>query len=236
MKSWLPSGNVHVLLLSGGTGSRMGSSLPKQFLELQGKPLLLYSLESLLEWGKTKSIILVSHRDYIEKTEKICAPFLRDWDRIVEGGETRHASTLAGLSCLQIANEDIILVHDAARPFVLGDDLDRLAHAAETEGVATLATRNYETVLEEQKDSFHFLDREKIWFMKTPQAIRGDILKKLPKEIQGFEPTDLCTWTEFRGIPSKLVESHPYNLKITQPEDLALAEAILPLFRALVKN
>ncbi|TGK06603.1 2-C-methyl-D-erythritol 4-phosphate cytidylyltransferase [Leptospira semungkisensis] len=236
MKSWLPSGNVHVLLLSGGTGSRMGRSVPKQLLELQGKPILLYSLESLLEWGKTKSIILVSHRDYIEETEKICSPYLRDWDRIVEGGETRHASTLAGLSCLQVANQDIVLVHDAARPFVLSDDLDRLAQETETFGVATLATRNYETVMEEQKDSFHFLDREKIWFMKTPQAIRGDVLKKLPKQIPDFEPTDLCTWTQSQEIPSHMVESHAYNLKITRAEDLALAEAILPLFQALAKN
>ncbi len=208
----------------------MGSEVPKQFLELDKRPLLLHSLETFIEWGKSKSIILVSHKDYLEETEKICAPYLRERDRIVEGGKTRHESTLAGLNCLQILDKDIVLVHDAARPFVLSDDLDRLAQETEQSGVATLASRNFETVLEEEKDKFHFLNRDKIWFMKTPQGIRGDILKNLPSSPADLEPTDLCTWTGSQGISAKLVESHSFNMKITQAEDLVLAEAILPLF------
>lgn len=211
----------------------MGSSLPKQFLELEGKPILLHSLNSFLEWGKSKSIVLVSHRDYMERTERLCAPFLRERDRIVEGGETRHQSTLAGLKSIQISNSDIVLIHDAARPFVILSDLDRLSLSAEESGASTLANRNYETVLQEENGRIRFLDRDKIWFMKTPQAVRGDILKKIHSNPGGQEPTDLCTWTESFGITAKLIESHPYNLKITRPEDLPLAEALLPLFRSL---
>lgn len=210
--------------------------MPKQFLELNGKPILLHSLETFLNWGKTKSIILVSNKDYIQETETLSAPHLRERDRIVEGGETRHGSTLAGLSALQISSNDIILIHDAARPFVSADELDGLAKETEEFGVATLATRNYETVLEEEEAGFRFLDRDKIWFMKTPQAIRGDILKKLLEKPASIEPTDLCTWTQTHGIPSKLVESNPYNLKITESSDLPLAEAILPLFQKWNKD
>ncbi|PJZ64423.1 2-C-methyl-D-erythritol 4-phosphate cytidylyltransferase [Leptospira wolffii] len=231
MRSWFPSNHIYVILLSGGIGSRMKSEVPKQFLELEGKPLLLHSLETFLEWGKTKEIVIVSHRDYAEETEKICASHLRERDRIVEGGKTRHESTLAGLASLQITGTDLVLVHDAARPFVAISDLDRLGLETEGSGVATLAARNYETVLEEEGASFRFLDRDKIWFMKTPQAIRGDILKKLATSPLRSEPTDLCTWTQGAGFESKLVESHPYNVKITEPEDLVLAQAILPLFQ-----
>ncbi|TGK15592.1 2-C-methyl-D-erythritol 4-phosphate cytidylyltransferase [Leptospira fluminis] len=231
MKSWFPSENLYILLLSGGTGTRMGSGVPKQFLELEGESLLLHSLRSFLDWGKSKSIILVSHPDYMERTERVCSPYLRERDRIVEGGATRHGSTLAGMDCLQISDADIVLVHDAARPFVSAADLDRLSVAAESYGVSTLADRNYETVLEEETKGIRFLDRNKIWFMKTPQAIRGDLLKRLPRESQAEEPTDLCTWAQKSGIPVKLTESHPYNIKITRPEDLELAEALYPLFR-----
>lgn len=232
MKSWFPSGNIYVLLLSGGTGSRMKSDIPKQFLELNGKSILLHSLEIFLDWGKTKSIVLVSHKDYILRSETLCSSLLRERDRIVEGGETRHGSTLAGLSSLQFSANDIILIHDAARPFVSADDLDRLSKATEEFGVATLASKNHETVLEEEKDRFKFLNREKIWFMKTPQGIRGDLLKKILEKPYETEPTDLCTWVQGQGIGSKLVESNPYNLKITEKFDLALAEAILPLFQS----
>lgn len=233
MKSWFPSENLYVILLLGGTGSRMSSSLPKQFIELEGKPILLHSLNSFLEWGKSKSIVLVSHRDYMEKTERLCAPYLRERDRIVEGGETRHQSTLAGLRSIQIFDSDLVLIHDAARPFVLPSDLDRLSIAAADSGISTLANRNYETVLQEENGRIRFLDRDTIWFMKTPQAVRGDILKKLQSDRAIQEPTDLCTWTESFGITARLIESHPYNLKITRSEDLPLAEAFLPLFRSL---
>lgn len=233
MKSWFPSENLYVILLSGGTGSRMKSEVPKQFLELEGKPILLHSLQTFLDWGKTKGIIVVSHKDYAEETERICAPYLRDRDRIVEGGKTRHESTLAGLSCIQIADADLVLVHDAARPFVSKADLDKLAHDTDVFGVATLASRNYETVMELEGTELHFLNREKIWFMKTPQAIRGDILKKIGRNTLETEPTDLCTWTQSAGYEPKLVESHPYNVKITEPGDLVLAQAISPLFQNL---
>lgn len=210
----------------------MKSDIPKQFLELNGKPILLHSLETFLDWGKTKSIVLVSHKDYILKSEELCFPYLRERDRIVEGRETRHGSTLSGISSIQFAPNDIILIHDAARPFVSQDDLDNLSVVVEGAGVATLASKNHETVLEENNGNLKFLDRDKIWFMKTPQGIRGDILKSLLEKPSTTEPTDLCTWAQAHGISSKLVESNPYNLKITEKSDLALAEAILPLFQS----
>lgn len=231
MSSWFPSGNIYLLLLSGGTGSRMRSELPKQFLELNGKPILIHSLQTLIDWGKTKSIVLVSHKDYILRSETLCSPYLRERDRIVEGGDTRHGSTLAGISSIQFSANDIILIHDAARPFVSPDDLDRLSSATEKFGVATLASKNHETVLEEVKDGLKFLNRDKIWFMKTPQGIRGDILKEILEKPSTVEPTDLCTWAQEQGIGSRLVESNPYNLKITEKSDLSLAEAIQPLFQ-----
>ncbi|TGM52972.1 IspD/TarI family cytidylyltransferase [Leptospira adleri] len=235
MKSLFLSEKIYVLILAGGTGTRMGSSVPKQFLEFQNEPVLIHSLRRFQDWGKQKRIVLVSHKESIPKTEEICAPFLRDEDRIVEGGETRHASMLQGLSVLDIGNEDVILIHDAARPFVLGEELDRLCESVRKNGIGTLASRTSETVLEEYNGlTASFLDREHIWFMKTPQGIRGDVLKELLSFPLNLIPTDLCSWALGCGKKSAIVESHPFNLKITRKEDLELAEFYSSLFQKLV--
>ncbi|EMY79438.1 putative 2-C-methyl-D-erythritol 4-phosphate cytidylyltransferase [Leptospira weilii serovar Ranarum str. ICFT] len=232
MKSLFLSEKIYVLILAGGTGSRMGSQIPKQFLELNGEPVLLHSLKRFQNWGKQKRIVLVSHS--IERTETICAPFLRDEDRIVEGGDTRHASMFCGLSVLDLQNDDIVLVHDAARPFVLAEELDRLCESVRSDGIATLASRTSETVLEEWNGkTASFLDRERIRFIKTPQGIRGDVLKELLTFPTDSIPTDLCSWALSAGIKSSIVESHPFNLKITRKEDLELAEFYFSLFQKI---
>ncbi|EMO40916.1 IspD/TarI family cytidylyltransferase [Leptospira noguchii] len=234
MKLLFLSEKIYVLILAGGTGSRMGSKIPKQFLELNGEPILLHSLKKFQTWGKQKQIVLVSHSESIHKIESICAPYLGNEDRIVEGGETRHASMLAGLSVLNFKDDDIILVHDAARPFVLGEELDSLCEKVRSDGIATLASCTSETVLEELNGkTVSFLDREHVWFMKTPQGIRGDVLKELLKFSVDLIPTDLCSWALTFGKNSSIVESNPLNLKITRKEDLVLAEIFFSFFQKI---
>lgn len=231
MKSLFLSEKIYVLILAGGTGTRMGSEVPKQFLEFANEPILLHTLKRFQEWGRQKRVVLVSHAESIPKTESICSAHLHDDDLIVEGGDTRHESMLRGLSALEIASEDIILVHDAARPFVLSKELDLLSESVRKNGIATLASRTSETVLEESNgQTASFLDREHIWFMKTPQGIRGDVLKELLSVSLDFVPTDLCSWALSAGKKSSIVESHPFNLKITRKEDLELAEFYSTLF------
>ncbi|PJZ58993.1 IspD/TarI family cytidylyltransferase [Leptospira barantonii] len=237
MKSLFLSEKIYVLILAGGTGTRMGSDVPKQFLEFGNEPILIHTLKRFQEWGKQKRIVLVSHLESIPKTETLCGPHLRDEDLIVEGSDTRHGSMLKGLSALSIASEDIILVHDAARPFVLSEELDLLCESVRKNGIATLASRTSETVLEELNgQTASLLDREHIWFMKTPQGIRGDVLKELLSFSGNFVPTDLCSWALSAGKKSAIVESHPFNLKITRKEDLELAELYAGLFEKLSES
>ncbi|RHX79457.1 2-C-methyl-D-erythritol 4-phosphate cytidylyltransferase [Leptospira yasudae] len=237
MKSLFLSEKIYVLILAGGTGTRMGSEIPKQFLEFASEPILVHTLKKFQTWGKQKRIVLVSHIESIPKTELLCGPHLRDNDLIVEGGETRHASMLRGLAALEIQSEDIVLVHDAARPFVLSKELDLLCDSVRKNGIATLASRTSETVLEELNGrTASFLDREHIWFMKTPQGIRGDVLKELLSLSSDSTPTDLCSWALSGGKKSAIVESHPFNLKITRKEDLELAELYSGLFEKLVES
>lgn len=237
MKSLFLSEKIHVLILAGGTGTRMGASVPKQFLEVNQEPILVHSLKRFQDWGKQKRIVLVSHPDSMEKTETVCAPYLREGDRIVEGGDSRHASMLCGLSALELQNDDIVLVHDAARPFVLASELDSLCESVRRNGAATLAAPTSETVLEELNgQTVSLLDRERIRFMKTPQGIRGDVVKALLLSSVDSSPTDLCSWALSAGIKSAIVESHPFNLKITRKEDIELAEAYSVLFAKLSES
>ncbi|PJZ30977.1 IspD/TarI family cytidylyltransferase [Leptospira kmetyi] len=235
MKSLFLSEKIYVLILAGGTGTRMGSEIPKQFLEFGNEPILLHTLKRFQEWGMQKRIVLVSHAESIPKTESVCASHLLEDDLIVEGADTRHGSMLKGLSALSIASEDIILVHDAARPFVLAKELDLLCDSVRKNGIATLASRTSETVLEELNgQTASLLDREHIWFMKTPQGIRGDVLKELLSFVSSDStPTDLCSWALSAGKKSAIVESHPFNLKITRKEDLELAGFYSDLFDKL---
>ncbi|MCL8267172.1 2-C-methyl-D-erythritol 4-phosphate cytidylyltransferase [Leptospira weilii] len=234
MKSLFLSEKIYVLILAGGTGTRMGSEIPKQFLEFSNEPVLIHTLKKFQSWKKQKQIVLVSHSESISKTESICGPFLENQDCIVEGGETRHGSMLRGLSALTIQSEDILLIHDAARPFVLLKELDLLCESIRENGISTLASRTSETVLEESNGkTSSFLDREHIWFMKTPQGIRGDILKELLTLPTDPIPTDLCSWALTAGKKSSIVESHPFNLKITRKEDLELAELYSSLFQKI---
>lgn len=230
---------THGILLSGGSGSRMKSDIPKQFLTLQGKPVLYWSVKSLLQIGSLDSLHLVVHPEFTEESRAILKEAVGD--RIlpggfhtITGGSSRHGSTLMGLeSVSSIASEsnDTILIHDAARPVLTDDELSGLIQSIrEGNPVASLAARITDTIV--QADNFpgkiqKRLDRNVLFSIKTPQAASYETLVELAKLPEEESFTDLLTWAEKGGVSGFLVEASPFNHKITIPSDLPLFEFYL---------
>ncbi|MCB1177887.1 MAG: 2-C-methyl-D-erythritol 4-phosphate cytidylyltransferase [Leptospiraceae bacterium] len=223
--------NIFGIILSGGTGSRMNSSLPKQFLQVNEIPLIAHSAKVFKEWGFIKSLIIVANESYIEETERALYDILEQNDRIVTGGDSRHASTLCGIDSVVTDENDILIFHDAARPFVSEKELHELCDIALKWGSATLAEKVNETIVETLEDRVEsILNRDKIHTIKTPQALHTSLLKLLDKVEMEEEPTDLCSWVSHIGVKPGIVPSNPFNIKITKESDLEIANAYYPLF------
>ena len=224
---------IYGIILAGGVGNRMGADTPKQFMQLRGKSLVAHSVEKFNSFPFFKSIVVVSHPDYIETTEKEIGSYLREGDRIVEGGATRHQSTLKGLSILNLDKTDTIVIHDAARPFFTIGEIFTACKSAAKSGASTLASSISETaVVTKSNLSVAILDRESVFLIKTPQVLQAEYYEALLdiKFQSKDEPTDLCSWVSFIGKKTEMVESSPFNIKITKREDLNLAESIYDLF------
>lgn len=225
---------VFAILLSGGSGSRMGTEVPKQLLQLDGKEIITYSAKRFHDSKLIDKIIYVANPEHFRFTQKAIQPFLSNNDLVLQGGATRHESFLNAIHPLKIHDEDILLIHDAARPFFTETEIANVIAAVKRSGVATLAEKVAETiVMAEGKKVKKIRDREKKYLIKTPQGIRGNELKQLLAMQDIEEPTDICSWAIQGNIETELVECNQYNLKITHPEDMAKAKAFLPLFEEI---
>ena len=225
----------HFILLAGGTGSRTGLTRPKQFSLLAGKPVLLYSLGSFLSWKKESPAVVVCHRDWQEEARRALDGEGYVHVPVIEGGSSRHSSTLAGLDHFKknFTPNDLFLIHDAARPILEAAELDTLADYFSSPGsldAASLAGRITDTIVEGSGlpgQSGSRLDREKLFAVKTPQAFRGAILERLLAVKESQEFTDLLSWTNAAGIQAELLPAGKRNYKYTNALDLKILEAML---------
>lgn len=210
-----------VILLSGGQGLRLGHALPKQYLPLKGKAIVLYSLEKFLEHPDIAEIIIV------------CAPEYRSLfppsDRIQFAlpGRRRQDSVYNGLQC--VANKTgWVCVHDGARPFLTHKDLNAVLLAAKKHGAATLASPAKNTIKESNEDGCiaSTLDRTKLWEAYTPQVASYALLSQGFALAGAHDVTDDNSIVALTGHPVKLVLGSTWNIKITTPDDLILAERL----------
>lgn len=215
---------VSVILLAGGSGTRMGSPTPKQFLTLGTKPIACHSFELFVQMPNIHEIVVV------------CPPesrhfFMSDASKPISfalPGNRRQDSVYNGL---QATTYDLICIHDAARPFIDERLVNKALEAGSQYGAAAVGLPIKFTIKE--IDSHHFVqqtpDRSKIWEIQTPQVLHRDIL------IQGFQyahqhgitVTDDVSLAELIQKPVKLVEGSPFNVKITVPSDLIMAQQFL---------
>jgi 2-C-methyl-D-erythritol 4-phosphate cytidylyltransferase len=210
----------------------MGHKTPKQFLTLGGLPLLVHSLRVLEASDAVSAIVLAvpkSEMDYCRQ-DIVSAHGFRKVQAVVEGGEERQDSVGRGLAAVG-AEADIVLVHDAVRPFLTVDMIARVVAAAAKYGAAIAAIPMRDTVKRAGADGLidETVDRKPLWLAQTPQAARRALLQEAHQKAQaeGFRGTDEAQLIERLGHRVALVDGSTENIKITRPEDLMIGEAIL---------
>ena len=218
------------VIVAGGSGTRFGAELPKQFLELKGRPILMHTIEAFGKCGDCSfDIVVTLPADQMDLWQQLCHKYGFDvHHRVVPGGETRWHSVKNALDSIQDINDvDIIAVHDGVRPLVTTDLIGRTIEAARCDGAAIPVVTLNDSVRQLDGEMSHALDRSTLRAVQTPQAFKACLL--LEAYNQPFEATftDDASVVERAGHPVTLVEGDPHNLKITRPMDLALAEYLL---------
>jgi 2-C-methyl-D-erythritol 4-phosphate cytidylyltransferase len=223
---------VSVIVVAGGSGSRFGGEIPKQFLSLRGKPVLMHSLEAFNGFLDNGEIIVVLPPDQIDHWKDLVQ--LHDFSmdhKVVEGGTERYYSVRNGLS--QISDKtELVAIHDGVRPLVNNDVIGVALNSAELYGSGIPAIPVSDSVrLMEDKGS-RILDRGKLRLIQTPQCFRIELVRDAYKH--DFDPsfTDDASVVEASGHRVHLSEGHRSNIKITRREDLKLAEFLSDHFKA----
>jgi 2-C-methyl-D-erythritol 4-phosphate cytidylyltransferase len=210
----------------------MGGSVPKQFLALGGQPLILYSLRVLQASSVINEIILAvpqSEMDYCLK-EIVAKHHFTKVTKVVPGGHERQDSVRHALEAVH-DDVDVVLVHDAVRPFLTEHMVEGVVKAARSKGAAIIALPMKDTVKQVGVDHVieRTVDRQSLWLAQTPQAFRRDWLLAAHRKAhaQGVHATDDAFLIEWHGHPVSVVEGSGDNIKVTRPEDIAIGEAIL---------
>lgn len=216
----------YAIIVAGGVGSRSGDSLPKQFHQLAGHPMLWWTLRAFQEDNAETKLIVVMHRDYIDLWNEIkgedCAPH-----SIIAGGDTRTTSVAAGLSLIPFDEEGLVAVHDAARPLVSKKLIRDGWEFASEWHVGIPAVPMTESLREGTQFSNKSVDRSKYFIIQTPQIFNILLLQKSYKEAMEAKDvtfTDDASVVEWRGHPIRLYEGDPKNIKVTYPGDFRIAE------------
>lgn len=225
----------HVLIAAAGRGARMGSPVPKQYRNLAGKPVLRHSIETLLRLPGCLSLtVIIDPHDAKLYHEAVSG---LDLPTPIHGSDERNKSIYNGLKELpDIKNEDLILIHDAARPCLKGREIEKLLEALLNNRAACLAAPLSSTLRRAGDDgeAAEIIPRDSLWALQTPQGFRyGDILDAHRAADPQTPHTDDTRLVSALGIAVKLVEGSETNIKITRPEDFELAQKILneqPLF------
>lgn len=228
---------IFALILAGGTGSRMGADMPKQFLNILDKPIIIYTLEKFCYHGGFERIIVLTPDEWIGYTEELITKYLKEYKdiiKVLKGGVSRNDTIINGICYIDeehlLDDDTVIVTHDAARPFINNRIIDENIDAVKSGGAATTAVPSVDTILycPNGKNIGNIPDRSVLYQCQTPQTFSAkkflDIYMMLDiKEREMF--TDATGIFVKNGIEVYIVQGENYNIKITYPNDLVIAEA-----------
>jgi 2-C-methyl-D-erythritol 4-phosphate cytidylyltransferase len=218
--------NEYALIVAGGKGTRIKTKLPKQFLELKGKPILLHTLEAFIRYSENVKIVLVLPEDDFEIWESICKKFNFNKPIILQkGGETRFQSVKNGLS--KIEGPGLVAIHDGVRPLVSEDIIGASFRLAAVHQSAVSAVRLKDSIRITDQDNTKAVDRSRYRLIQTPQTFDIDLIKQAYLIKEDVSLTDDASVAERSGHVISLFEGSYENIKITTAEDLIMAEAFL---------
>lgn len=216
----------YIIIVAGGKGLRMGGDIPKQFLPIGGKPVLMRTLERFHEYSKDLQIILVLPQAQQSYWQQLCEEYnFKVEIRLAAGGETRFHSVQNGLSLIPDDAEGVVGVHDGVRPFVSVEVIKNCFETARTRQAAIPVTPVIETLrhIPTQKNVL----RSDYCLVQTPQCFDIQLLKAANKQPYSDSFTDDASVVEAYGHEVTMVDGNRENIKITTPFDLQLAETLL---------
>jgi 2-C-methyl-D-erythritol 4-phosphate cytidylyltransferase len=220
----------YALIVAGGSGNRMKSDIPKQFLPLAGIPIIIHTLQRFIDYSKEIKMILVLPENEIKTWEAIALKHnFTQALTIVKGGSSRFQSVKNGLNAIA-EDEALIAIHDGVRPFIKKEIIDESFRVAELHGNAVTSVPLKDSIRLVIREKSNALDRSNFRLIQTPGTFKLSIIKKayLENEIPAF--TDDASVAENIGVDIKLIEGSYDNIKITSPEDLQVSEIIIKKF------
>jgi len=217
----------HVILVAGGSGKRMDIDIPKQFLLLNGKPVLMHTSETFYSFDPSLSLIIVLPTEHIATWETLCKTHsFTIPHRIVEGGSERFYSVRNALRTIH-PDESLVAIHDGVRPLVSHETIQTAFDAALMYGNAIPVIPVIESVREQSLTGNHIIDRSKLKLIQTPQVFKSALICKAYEQDYSSTYTDDASVLEKMGEKIVLTKGNPENIKITRPIDLIIAEALM---------
>ena len=219
------------IIAAAGQGTRLRGNVAKQFLELAGVPVIIHTLKKFEQCRAIQEVVLVLPAPDAAGFPELAGKYgLRKLARVVPGGATRGESIWRGLQSVRAATAEIIAVHDGVRPFVTPAEIERTVRAAQMSGAAILTAPAVDTIKEvEDGHVVRTLERSRLRRALTPQCFRYELLRRAFEQSPELvsSATDDSSLVELLGGTVTVIEGDARNIKITRPEDIALAEILL---------
>ncbi|MEA3465659.1 MAG: 2-C-methyl-D-erythritol 4-phosphate cytidylyltransferase [Thermodesulfobacteriota bacterium] len=224
--------SVIVLIPAAGLGRRMGGSVSKQYLSLDGRPILAHTVALFDSHPRVDHIYVIAPENQLDFCRDECVePYRFDKVRdIIIGGEKRQDSVRHGVLGCHAQPGDILVIHDGVRPLFPASQLDAVLEAVIKTGACVVGVPVKDTIKRVQGDVIVATPpREELWAAHTPQAFRYELIHAahIQAQQQGYCGTDDASLLEWQGVPVTMIEGSYRNIKITTPEDLLIAEAFL---------
>ena len=218
----------YTIIVAGGKGLRMKSNIPKQFISINSKPVLMHTLDRMYQILPQSEIILALPKSEFDNWNKLCKKHNYSIDHcVVEGGKTRYESVRNALN--KVNEKSVIAVHDGVRPLVKNSVVNECMLAAKEKGAAIPVMAIEESLRKKTNSGSVVVNRDKYLIVQTPQCFSSDVLLKAYQQDYSTKFTDDASVVEAMGLEIQLIEGNKENIKITTSEDLKKAQVYINL-------